>query len=183
MPKGYKYTRRNVPEGYRTFPNGGVWVPSESTPSLVGANPPKDWDSWGKTTKATLFVGLHVGHEGTGWPIGHRIPDRMIYGTVYDIRIGQVGTKHGASFVQQKGHYIPPEATEPGPEEAIREPSMQVVIFPAASKDFTEPWDVFKRNIKELATAFLDEMGQKSVIIEFVKDGIIEDLGQYEWTP
>lgn len=170
-----KYTRRNVPEGWRSFPDGSYWIPDE-IPSRVGVNPSSKWKEWGKTTKATLLVGLRVGRRGAGYYVGFKIPNRAVFGIVYTVRVGQVGIEHGASFVQQKGHYIPPDALAAGPERKRREESVQVILYPAPS----ESWARFKANVEELVGAILDDLGQKSVIAEFTRSGVPR-VGIYEW--
>jgi hypothetical protein len=164
----------------RIFPDGSRWIPCDE-PRVVGytPNPADDWESWGKTTKATLFVGLKVGRATDDFHAGQRIPDRLVYGIVYDVRTEQVGEKYGGSFVRQKGHYIPPKARIAGPETRRREDSMQVILFPAKG----EGWAAFRRNIKEVVGAILDDLGQKAVIVEWVRGGRILDAGQYKWRP
>jgi hypothetical protein len=165
--------------GEHHFPNGGKWVP-EGKPAVVGFRPnPSDWSSWGRPTKAILFVGLEVGRETGSLKEGDKIPPRWVYGTVFDVRTSQVGKDYGSSFIQQKGHYIPPEAEEPGPEPKRRESSMQVILFPA----FSEDWETFRTHVRVLATELLDELGQKSIIGEFMKNGITVEVGSFKWVP
>ena len=38
-----------------------------------------------------------------------------------------------------------------------------------------------KRNIHELVDVILNDFGQESVIVELVRDGEIEEVGQYVW--
>lgn len=170
-------TVKAIPNAARTFPDGSMWVPT-GNPVIAGARPnPGVWTSWGKPTRATLFVGLTVGRATETFHKGMKIPDRLLYGLVYEVRISQVGTEYGASFVRQKGHYIPPEATRPGPEKRRREDSMQIVLYPAP----TEKWATFRRNVSALTDDILDFLGQDSVIVEYVKDGRIVELGQFVW--
>jgi hypothetical protein len=56
---------------------------------------------------------------------------------------------------------------------------MQVILFPAKG----ERWAAFRRNIKEVVDAILDDLGQKAVIVEWVRDGRIKEAGQYKWKP
>jgi hypothetical protein len=166
------------PVGVYRFPDGSGWVPDEK-PAVVGFRPnPGDWEGWGKTSKATIFVGLKSGRKTRFLPeIGTRLPERVVYSLAFGVRTDQVGTSYGGSFIKQKGHYIPPTAMSPGPERKRREDSIQVVVFPAPD----EPWRQFKKNIFELGDAYLDDLAQESVIVEFVKDGRVEEIGKYSW--
>lgn len=164
--------------GIRHFPDGAYWIPT-GRPTLTGFRPnPAEWESWGKTTKATLFVGLKTGRRTSLFHAkGIKIPERMVYSLVFGVRTDQVGVQYGSSFIRQMGHYIPPGARSPGQEHRRREPSMQIVVFPAPG----ESWSAFRRNIREVAEAYIEDLAQQSVIVEFVRDGRVEEIGQYRW--
>jgi len=125
---------------------------------------------------------MEVGRKTAQLRKGFKIPPRWVYGIVFDVRTSQVGREYGSSFIQQKGHYIPPKAIKLGPEPKRRESSMQVVLFPAPS----ESWADFRRNVRVLATELLDELGQESIIGElwfFMKDGVTVEVGSFKWVP
>jgi len=165
--------------GVHHFPNGGTWVP-EGKPAVVGYRPnSSEWSSWGRPTKGVLFVGLEVGRATGSLRLHDKIPPRWVYGIVFDVRTSQVGKEYGSSFLQQKGHYIPKETIKLGPEPKRRESSMQVILFPAPS----ESWADFRKHVRVLATELLDELGQESIIGEFMKDGVIVEFGSFAWVP
>jgi uncharacterized protein YdaT len=56
---------------------------------------------------------------------------------------------------------------------------MQVVLFPAPP----ESWKKFRKNVRDLATTILNLMGQKTIIAEFVHEGVLEEVGQFAWKP
>jgi len=92
-------------------------------------------------------------------------------------RVQQVGLKYGASFDSQTGHYIPATEKTIKSEKRYREPSVQVILYPADD----ESWATFKKNIKEVADELLKRLAQQSIIAEYVKKGKIEETGQYIW--
>lgn len=165
-----------LPNRGSLFPDGSRFIPV-GRPKLAGARPNSSWESWGKTTKATILVGLRAGRTAAGYKKGQKIPERRVYRLVFGVRTDQVGREYGASFVSQLGHYIPEKARKIGTEPKRREPSMQVIVFPGVG----ENWRTFKRNIRELANEILDWLAQESVIIEYVKDGRIDEVGKLVW--
>lgn len=165
--------------GVHHFPDGGTWVP-EGREQLVGCKPnPSQWAGWGRPSRATLFVGLKVDRPDKGLPKGFKVPVDWLYGIVFRLRTSQVGFDYGSSFLRQKGHYIPPQAKAIGSEQKRRESSVQVILFPAP----TENWAVFRRNVRIVATALLDQLGQISIIGEFVKNGVAVEVGSFKWVP
>ena len=161
----------------RVFPDGSRWIP-DGPPTVVGYQPnPAEWESWGKPTRATLFVGLRVGRATEEFDKGDKIPERLVYGIVFDVRVAQVGREYGASFVRQKGHYIPSRAGDLSAESRWREESMQVVLYPTPA----ETWAHFRRNVQGVSEALVDDLGQDSVIADFVKNGRIVEGGKYTW--
>lgn len=165
--------------GPHVFPDGSWWRP-RSPPEPIGFQPnPADWQSWGKTTKATIFVGLKTGRRKGRVPIGEALSERAVYSLTFGVRTFQVGTRYGGSFIKQTGHYIPESAVTPGRERQRREPSLQIVIFPADG----ESWRTFRTNIRTLAEVYLEEQAQESVIVEFMRDGVIEEVGRFVWRP
>lgn len=161
----------------KKFPDGSKFIPSGG-PVVVGIHPnPAHWENWGKTEKATLFVGLSVGRP-VRYPSGFEIPEDWLYGVVFRSRTEQVGVEYGGSFVRQIGHYIPRKAKSAGSEARRRETSAQVTLFPAPA----ESWVKFVRNIEEVVNAVLESLEQESVIVEYTKGGI-PDIGRYVWSP
>jgi hypothetical protein len=157
--------------------HGGTWVP-KGPRVVIGHRPnPVEWRSWGKPSKAVLFVGLTAGRATKYFPKGRKFPPRFIYGAVFATRVDQVGTKYGSSFVRQEGHYIPRYAKKPGEEPRRREKSLQIVLYPAQQ----ESWSLFRRHVKSLANVLARDFGQETIIAEFVKDGVVEEVGEYGW--
>lgn len=171
-------TRKIASRGGWVFPDGSEWIPDGES-RVVGYKPnPAEWESWGKPSRATLFVGLRVGRSTDEFDKGDRIPERLVYGIVFDVRVGQVGREYGASFIRQKGHYyIPSRSRTLGSESRWREESMQIVLFPTP----TETWAKFRENVKEVAEALVNDLGQDSVISEFVKAGRTLEVGKFTW--
>lgn len=159
--------------------DGMLWVPDG--PKMVFGpepNPRERWESWGKTTRATLFVGLKVERSTEFFDKGRKLAPIAVYGSIFNVRTSQVGVRYGGTFVQAKGHYIPKRARKVGQERRRREDSMQITLFPGKG----ETWAEFKRNIADVIEVVLDELGQESVIVEFMRDGRVTDLGEYLWT-
>lgn len=179
VPRRRRVAAPNVgvlPNRGSMYPDGSRFIPV-GRPTLAGARPNSAWESWGKTTKATILVGLKAGRAGGGFKKGQKIEPRRIYRLVFGVRTDQVGREYGASFVSQRGHYIPEKARKIGTETKRREPSMQVIVFPGQG----ESWGRFKRNIRELADEILNWLAQESVIIEYVRNGRIEEVGKLVW--
>lgn len=159
------------------FPDGSRWIPM-GRPAVIGYRPnPIEWESWGKPSKAVLFVGLKAGRKTRLFVKGTKFLPRDMYGAVFAVRVDQVGTKYGSSFVKQQGHYIPRYAKVTGEETKRREESLQIILFPAKN----ERWGMFRRHVRSLVNTLARDFGQKSIIVEFVKDGVVEEGGQYNW--
>jgi len=155
--------------GPRVFPDGSAFVPSEN-PVVAGYRlNSSDWESWGKTTRATVLVGLKTGRKTGRFPrVGTVLTERLIYEMTFGVRVYQVGIAYGSSFIRQYGHYIPSGTHSIGPEEKYRERSIQIVVFPAPD----ESWTLFRKNIRELANRYIEELAQV--------DGVFQLLAQPE---
>jgi len=179
-PRRRRAARPNVavlPNRGKLYRDGSRFIPT-GKPTMVGARPnPTKWQSWGRTTKASILVGLKAGRNARGFRKGDAIPERLIYRMVFGIRTEQVGREYGASFVRQRGHYIPEKARRIGAEPTRREPSVQVIVFPGEH----EKWTAFRRHIRFLANEILDWLAQESVIIEYVRNGRIMEVGKLVW--
>ena len=171
---------KNPGPDVRRFPWGGVWKASDRGIG-IGATPnPVEWESWGKGTKANIYVGLKTGRRTTRFPnLGTSLGERLVYSLAFGVRTFQVGMDYGSSFVKQMGHYIDPRTKTLGRESKYREESMMVTVFPSPA----EGWEKFRQNIRLLGKAYIEELAQQAVIIEWVKDGRTVELGKLAWTP
>ena len=167
-----KFLREN-PQFGKWFPKGKMEVVGHI--AIYRENPP-DWESWGKPTFARLMVGLYTSDKVTGRK-RVLIQKKRVHHQVFGIRVDQVGRRYGASFVAQAGHYIPDNQELTCDEKKCREPSLQVIVFPAD----TESWKVFVRNIKSLASELLLELYQDSIITEFTRNGVGDEVGRVSW--
>lgn len=157
--------RRFVPNPPQQFVNpstGARWV--GTGPMLEAGIRSRRNPKWQKleSNYARLFVGLsqQIGYKAP-YP---EIDPKLVYDAVEGIRTRQAAAAYGASFITQLGHWIDEETGELVPET-----SLQIIIYYLGGKE--KNWTAFKKNIKTLAEELLFSARQKSIIVEYVRDG------------
>ena len=118
------------------------------------------YDTYGPTTKATLYIGRTAGLNLSGFREGQAIPRKRLEDAITKARVAQVGVGvYGATITATEGRY-----------RGAREKSVKVelVFVPFEREKNTA---AFQRNMKALAQDVAGALAQREIIIEWTAPG------------
>ncbi len=115
------------------------------------------YGQYGRTTKATLFIGREAGLEHGPVPEGKVIPKNTVIGAVMGLRTMQIGPSAGGTITATEGYY-----------KGSREPALKVDLFFDGSDGSIK---AFERNVKKLAEEAASALAQREIIIEWAIPG------------
>jgi hypothetical protein len=118
------------------------------------------YDTYGPTTKATLFVGRTAGLNLSGLREGQKISTDAVERAIAKARVGQVGVGvYGATITATEGRYR-------GQKE--RSVKVELVFVPFAREKTPA---AFARNVKALAQDVATDLAQREIVIEWTAPG------------